>query len=372
MIYKRFTEKSAEEWRQIYKALVLLEYLVKHGSERVVDYARSHSAVIDMLKHFHYIDQNGKDQGVNIRNRAKELVTLLSDVELIRTERKKARTNKAKIAGIGNDAGFGGTGKKYGGFGSDSLEFGGGGYSTRKVYGDGGGFDGSNYAGPGYSNDDDFEEYQVGEPSVSSSSRPPDAPKPVKKDEAPIANFISFDDDDDAPAAGSSTQAAEDDDDFDDFQSAAPQAAGATATVPASSGGLNLNDLFAGAATPSSSTTTSIPAMNTFSSPTSVKSPPVATFPQQFSTPSPFVGSTSQPPVSKPPAAKEDAFASLWSSNVSKPKKQNKSGTTSLASLAQERKESTMWGAAASSSSATTSAPNTTNGSSHVDDLLSF
>ncbi|KAL1843829.1 hypothetical protein VTJ49DRAFT_7180 [Mycothermus thermophilus] len=33
MIYRRFTEKSAEEWRQIYKALQLLEYLIKHGSE---------------------------------------------------------------------------------------------------------------------------------------------------------------------------------------------------------------------------------------------------------------------------------------------------------------------------------------------------
>ena len=34
MIYKRFTEKSAEEWRQIYKALQLMEFLVKNGSER--------------------------------------------------------------------------------------------------------------------------------------------------------------------------------------------------------------------------------------------------------------------------------------------------------------------------------------------------
>jgi hypothetical protein len=43
----------------------LLEYLVKHGSERVVDDARSHVATIKMLRNFYYIDEKGKDQGLN-------------------------------------------------------------------------------------------------------------------------------------------------------------------------------------------------------------------------------------------------------------------------------------------------------------------
>ncbi|KAH8914626.1 ENTH-domain-containing protein [Atractiella rhizophila] len=65
-IYKRFTEKEAYEWRQIYKALQLLEYLVKHGSERVVDDARTHLSMIKMLRNFHYVDEKtGKDQGIN-------------------------------------------------------------------------------------------------------------------------------------------------------------------------------------------------------------------------------------------------------------------------------------------------------------------
>lgn len=64
-IYSRFMEKEAREWRQIYKALTLLEYLVKHGSERVVDDARSHISTVKMLKSFHYIDEKGKDQGIN-------------------------------------------------------------------------------------------------------------------------------------------------------------------------------------------------------------------------------------------------------------------------------------------------------------------
>src|SRR3954466_14088973 len=100
MIYRRFTEKSAEEWRQIYKALQLLEYLIKHGSERVIDDARSHITLLKMLRQFHFIGQNGKDQGGNVRHRAKELAELLGDVERIRSERKKARTNKGKVTSM--------------------------------------------------------------------------------------------------------------------------------------------------------------------------------------------------------------------------------------------------------------------------------
>jgi hypothetical protein len=84
-IYSRFMEKEAKQWRQIYKvwfsfillsmsfdsfldlqqALQLLEYLIKHGSERVVDDARSHISTLKMLRNFHYIDDKGKDEGLN-------------------------------------------------------------------------------------------------------------------------------------------------------------------------------------------------------------------------------------------------------------------------------------------------------------------
>ncbi|EJC98413.1 ENTH-domain-containing protein [Fomitiporia mediterranea MF3/22] len=66
-IYSRFMDKEARQWREIYKALQLLEYIVKHGSERVVDDARSHLSTIKMLRNFHYIDEKGKDQGINGR-----------------------------------------------------------------------------------------------------------------------------------------------------------------------------------------------------------------------------------------------------------------------------------------------------------------
>ncbi|KAF8463158.1 hypothetical protein BDZ91DRAFT_732587 [Kalaharituber pfeilii] len=187
MLYKRFTEKSAEEWRQIYKALQLLEFLVKNGSEQVIDDARSHISTIKMLRQFHYIDMNGKDQGINVRNRAKELGELLSDVDRIRAERKKARATKNKYAGVegsfssgfGSSGGFGNRTSRYGGFGSDSLEY--GGYSgSSTVYGDGGGFGGSSRRGyddeGGYGsrpgNRQKFEEYDEYEEGASPNARP--------------------------------------------------------------------------------------------------------------------------------------------------------------------------------------------------------
>ncbi|CAJ0636754.1 480_t:CDS:10 [Entrophospora sp. SA101] len=119
-IYKRFTEKEARYWRQIYKALQLLEYLVKHGSDRVVDDARAHMALLKIMKNFSYIDEKGKDQGINVRNRAKELTELLSDTDRIKMERKKARANRTKYTGVSSESLSFGSASQYRGFGSDS------------------------------------------------------------------------------------------------------------------------------------------------------------------------------------------------------------------------------------------------------------
>ncbi|RAL11285.1 ENTH-domain-containing protein [Aspergillus homomorphus CBS 101889] len=254
MIYKRFTDKTAEEWRQIYKALQLLEFLVKNGSERVVDDARSHMSLLRMLRQFHFIDQNGKDQGINVRNRSSELVKLLGDVDLIRSERKKARTNKNKFGGFEGGShisgGMSNTGR-YGGFGSESLSF--GGYSGG-VYGDGGGFGGNtsdfNDAGSRSNRFDEYDEYDEADaaPSRRRAASPPRArpskqPEPPKP-KAPEPDLFDFSEEPVSTTASTSKQPAGastssgldmlntdtvDDDDFDDFQSATP------APAPASS-----------------------------------------------------------------------------------------------------------------------------------------
>lgn len=49
------------------QALQLLEHIIKHGSENVVDDMRPYMPNIKLLGHFHYIDERGQDQlqGIN-------------------------------------------------------------------------------------------------------------------------------------------------------------------------------------------------------------------------------------------------------------------------------------------------------------------
>ena len=42
MLWKRMLHDDRTNWRRIYKSLLLLDYLLKNGSERVVTSAREH------------------------------------------------------------------------------------------------------------------------------------------------------------------------------------------------------------------------------------------------------------------------------------------------------------------------------------------
>ena len=56
-------------WRRTYKSLLLLDYLLKNGSERVVTSAREHVYDLRTLENYSFVDENGKDQGINIRHK---------------------------------------------------------------------------------------------------------------------------------------------------------------------------------------------------------------------------------------------------------------------------------------------------------------
>ena len=226
------------------QALQLLEFLIKNGSERVIDDAKSHLSLLKMLRQFHFIDQNGKDQGVNVRNRSKELAELLSDVDRIRAERKKSRANRNKFGGVEGGAMSGGlsSGSRYGGFGSEDS--GGYGSSSAGVYGDGGGFGGntSGFQDSGRRSDrfEEYDEYDEGATSSSARrktgttatepvrAKKPDPPKPKE----PEIDILAFDDDipPETPPKEFSANGKQittsaltnDEDDFDDFQSASP------------------------------------------------------------------------------------------------------------------------------------------------------
>ncbi|MFT7802556.1 epsin-3-like isoform X2 [Arapaima gigas] len=104
MIWKRLNDHG-KNWRHVYKALTLLDYLVKTGSERVAQQCRENAFTIQTLRDFQYVDRDGKDQGVNVREKAKQLVGLMRDEERLRAERAQALKTKERLAGAASGVG---------------------------------------------------------------------------------------------------------------------------------------------------------------------------------------------------------------------------------------------------------------------------
>uniref|UniRef100_A0A8C6SID9 Clathrin interactor 1b n=1 Tax=Neogobius melanostomus TaxID=47308 RepID=A0A8C6SID9_9GOBI len=99
MLWSRMLKDNKKNWRRVYKALLLLAYLIRNGSERVVTSAREHIYDLRSLENYNFIDENGKDQGIN-------------DDDRLREERKKAKKNKDKYIGVSSDS-MGGGGNSF-------------------------------------------------------------------------------------------------------------------------------------------------------------------------------------------------------------------------------------------------------------------
>ncbi|XP_074511328.1 epsin-2 isoform X1 [Sebastes fasciatus] len=114
MIWKRLNDHG-KNWRHVYKALTLLDYLIKTGSERVALQCKENIFAIQTLKDFQYIDRDGKDQGINVREKSKQLVVLLKDEERLKGERSQALKTKERMAQVS-------TGSSQMGFGRGSSQ----------------------------------------------------------------------------------------------------------------------------------------------------------------------------------------------------------------------------------------------------------
>lgn len=104
MLWKRMLQDNKQHWRRTYKSLLLLNYLIRNGSERVVTSSREHIYDLRSLENYSHHDENGKDQGVNIRHKVRDLIDFIQDDDKLREERKKAKKNKDKYVGMSSDA----------------------------------------------------------------------------------------------------------------------------------------------------------------------------------------------------------------------------------------------------------------------------
>ncbi|OMO66917.1 hypothetical protein CCACVL1_20940 [Corchorus capsularis] len=129
--------ETGKDWRYVYKALAVIEYLISHGSERAVDDIIEHTFQISSLTSFEYVEPSGKDMGINVRKKAETIVGLLNNKEKIQETRNKAAANRDKYVGLSSSGitykssaasyssgGFQGGRDRYGGFGSTSDSYG--------------------------------------------------------------------------------------------------------------------------------------------------------------------------------------------------------------------------------------------------------
>ncbi|KAJ7637041.1 hypothetical protein FB45DRAFT_829341 [Roridomyces roridus] len=106
MLDKRLNDKG-KNWRHVFKSLTLLDYLLHQGSENVIIYFKDNLYVIKTLKEFQYVDEDGKDQGGNVRAKAKDITSLLQDEGRLRTERRaRANMRERMVKGAGEDGEF--------------------------------------------------------------------------------------------------------------------------------------------------------------------------------------------------------------------------------------------------------------------------
>ncbi|KAA8491897.1 Epsin-2 [Porphyridium purpureum] len=95
IVWQRLTSRR---WRCVYKGLELLKHLLFYGSARCLDEARDARYHIQALEGFRFIDpRNGKDEGQNVRTKAKEVFELIENPKKLEEEREKSKALKSKI-----------------------------------------------------------------------------------------------------------------------------------------------------------------------------------------------------------------------------------------------------------------------------------
>uniref|UniRef100_A0A8C6TVN0 Zgc:194578 n=1 Tax=Neogobius melanostomus TaxID=47308 RepID=A0A8C6TVN0_9GOBI len=96
MLWKRL--KDDRNWRHIHKSLTLLECLLKTGDERVLLKMKDNVYIVKALTEYRFVEKDGKDNGVNVREKAKVVLVLMEDDDKLKEEREFAFKTREKTS----------------------------------------------------------------------------------------------------------------------------------------------------------------------------------------------------------------------------------------------------------------------------------
>jgi len=103
MIWKRLHD-SVKNWRHIYKALLLVEFLLKAGPVHVVAEIQKNVFAVQTLTTFAYVSaKSGVDKGMNVREAAANVLKLLQSEPLLRREREVGVRNHQRYTEVMGD-----------------------------------------------------------------------------------------------------------------------------------------------------------------------------------------------------------------------------------------------------------------------------
>ena len=203
VLEERMRGCEGERWRQCYKALTCCEFLVAHGHERCAQDIKA-SGHLQRLMRFEYKDERGRDEGVNVREKAKKLLALVSDPEAVREARDKAERNRGKYSGMSSEQAR----NRSSSMSSSSFDGGNSSVSAASTTA-GGGFGRSAYEAPTAPTASQWDQVRV--PPVSSHAQ--------RGEDASATTFAP------APTSAATTNKATTDDSSDDEDAARPNAA---------------------------------------------------------------------------------------------------------------------------------------------------
>ncbi|KAG0618645.1 hypothetical protein M758_4G081100 [Ceratodon purpureus] len=100
----RLALTGTKKWRQVFKAMTIVEYLLTHGPEQFIMEFREDKKRVEELTRFVFVDENQIDRGSALQSKAKQVNRLLVDESFFKEQRRRAQTVSRGILGFGSQS----------------------------------------------------------------------------------------------------------------------------------------------------------------------------------------------------------------------------------------------------------------------------
>eukprot|EP00850_Spirogloea_muscicola_P009346 SM000052S17738 [mRNA] locus=s52:446247:455495:+ [translate_table: standard] len=104
VVYQRLAlakKAGGRHWREVLKALTLLEYLILHGPDSIQIEWTSEKVILEELCRFAHHDKRGFDRGQTVRCKATTICNMLNDPQFLQQERVKGERVRKEMQGFG-------------------------------------------------------------------------------------------------------------------------------------------------------------------------------------------------------------------------------------------------------------------------------